>query len=126
MRIVICGWPASGKSRLADELASKFGIQTVYHTDSLVRTHQWSEASEAASFWFDEPGSWIIEGVAVPRALRKWIARHPDDDPPFDQFIIMPVPDDKQQAEMKPGQITMGKGHDTVLRGLEEWLGPWL
>ena len=125
MRIVICGWPASGKSRHAEELSSKLGIE-VKHTDSLVRTHSWSDASEAASHWFDQPGPWIIEGVAVPRALRKWQARHPDEDPPFDQFILMPIPDEKIQADMKAGQITMGKGHDTVLRGLEDWLGPWL
>jgi dephospho-CoA kinase len=121
MRVVICGWPGSGKSKLADELASKLGVKPKA-TDSLIRTHAWSDASEAASFWFDEPGPWVIEGVAVPRALRKWHARHPDEDPPFDQIIVC----QPRVDGLKPGQITMGKGHDTVLRGLEEWLGPLL
>jgi len=125
VRIVICGWPCSGKSEKAKELGSKFGI-TPKATDSLVRTYEWSEASRVASHWFDEPGPWIIEGVAVPRALRKWHMRNPDADPPFDQIIVQPVPDERQRVDMKPGQITMGKGHDTVLRELEEWLGPLL
>jgi hypothetical protein len=36
----------------------------------------WSESSQAASLWFDEPGRWIAEGVAMARALRKWLARN--------------------------------------------------
>lgn len=122
MRIVITGWPGSGKSELARELGSKLCI-TPRATDSLVRTHDWSAASLVVSTWFDEPAPWIIEGVAVPRALRKWHARNPDSDPPFDRLIVLPHPDEAQRLAMKPGQITMGRGHDTVLRELEEWLG---
>jgi dephospho-CoA kinase len=122
MRIIICGWPGSGKSTLANELASRLGV-TPRATDSLVRTNEWSEVSRIVSHWFDEPGPWIIEGVAVPRALRKWCLRHPGEDPPCDQLIVMPIPD---ATDMKPGQITMGKGHDTVLRELEDWLGHML
>lgn len=36
----------------------------------------WSESSLAASYWFDEPGVWLCEGVTMPRALRKWLARN--------------------------------------------------
>lgn len=125
MRIVICGWPGSGKSEYAKELGSKFGV-TPRATDSLVKTHDWSAASLVVSTWFDEPGPWIIEGVAVPRALRKWHLRNPDADPPFDNLVIMPHPDEAARLAMKQGQITMGRGHDTVLRELEEWLGPLL
>lgn len=122
-RIIICGWPNSGKSAHAEELSAKLGIP-VKHTDSLIRTMQWSEVSETVSRWFDEPGPWIIEGVAVPRALRKWRARNPDaEGVPFDQLIVMPEPDTEG---MKPGQVSMGRGHDTVLRQLEEWIGGYL
>jgi hypothetical protein len=122
-RIIICGWPNSGKSHHAEELSAKLGIP-VRHTDSLIRTMQWSDVSETVSHWFDEPGPWIIEGVAIPRALRKWKARNPDtNEVPFDKLIIMPEPD---TTEMKPGQISMGRGHDTVLKQLEDWIGGYL
>ena len=83
-----------------------------------MNTHEWSEASEAISFWFDEPGPWIIEGVVIPRALRKWRKRHPGEAPPFDQLIVMPQP---KLEGLKPGQIAMGRGVDTVLLGFVEW-----
>jgi hypothetical protein len=125
MRIVICGWPGSGKSFLAKELGSKLGI-TPKSTDSLVRTHDWSAASALVSTWFDIEEPWIIEGMTVPRALRKWHVRNPGGDPPFDKIYVMPHPDEKQRLKMTQGQITMGRGHDTVLRELEDWLGPLL
>jgi hypothetical protein len=124
VRIVICGWPGSGKSELAKELGSKMNV-VPRSTDSM-KYLGWSEASEAVSHWFDEPGPWIIEGVAVPRALRKWHARNPDADPPIDKIIVLPHPDESQRVEMKAGQITMGRGHDTVLRELEPWLASLL
>jgi hypothetical protein len=71
-RVVIAGGPRCGKS----VLSSKLGIPRVRGTDELIGLG-WSEASLAASRWFDEPGPWIAEGVAMPRALRKWLAAHP-------------------------------------------------
>lgn len=50
-------------------------------TDDLIETHDWSEASAEVASWFDAPGPWVIEGVAVPRALRKWLAAHPEGKP---------------------------------------------
>ena len=117
MRTLITGWPRAGKSTLAAELATARGI-TPIATDSLMNTHEWSEASEAISYWFDEPGPWIIEGVVVPRALRKWRKRHPGEAPPFDEMIIMAQP---KLEDLKPGQISMGRGLDTVLIGMVEW-----
>lgn len=117
MRTLITGWPKAGKSTLAAELASQRGI-TPIATDSLMNTHEWSEASEAISYWFDEPAPWIIEGVVIPRALRKWHHRHPNQQPPFDELIIMPTP---KLEGMKAGQISMGRGIDTVILGLVEW-----
>lgn len=74
MRTVILGGPGTGKTTLAQELGST-GIP-VRHTDDLIHSHEWSEASEAASHWLDEPGPWIVEGVAAVRALRKWLERN--------------------------------------------------
>lgn len=121
MRVVICGWPGAGKSTFAKELGEKLGV-TPKATDA-VRHLGWSECSEEVSHWFDEPGPWIVEGIAVPRALRKWHERNPDKEPPFEKFYNMRHPN---PAELKQGQSTMGKGHDTVLRELEEWLGALL
>ena len=44
MRVVICGWPSSGKSLLARELGSKMNV-TPRATDDLAKTHDWSAAS---------------------------------------------------------------------------------
>lgn len=129
MRVVICGWPGSGKSELAKELGSKMGV-TPMATDSISRTMDWSSASETISHWFDKEGPWIIEGVAVPRALRKWLARNTKGttlpDVPFDRLFVLPHPNEEVRLKMKPGQITMGRGHDTVLRELNPWLDSYL
>ncbi len=73
MRILICGVPRSGKTTLAAELERKHGLRA-RHTDDLIHLG-WSEASAAAADWLDLPGPWIVEGVAVGRALRKWLAQ---------------------------------------------------
>lgn len=73
MRIVICGGPGSGKSEFALELSARYGLP-VLHTDDLT-TLEWSEQSVVAARWLNREGSWIIEGVTMVRALRKWLAR---------------------------------------------------
>ena len=40
--------------------------------DDLIDTHEWSAASAEVARWLDDEGPWIIEGVAMSRALRKW------------------------------------------------------
>jgi hypothetical protein len=55
------------------------GLQPM-HTDDLIALG-WSEASAAVIPWISRPGPWIIEGVAVPRALRKWFAANPTGKP---------------------------------------------
>jgi broad-specificity NMP kinase len=72
MRILIAGAPRAGKTTLAAMLEREHKL-TALHTDTLIPLG-WSEASDAAARWIDEPGPWIIEGVAVVRALRKWLA----------------------------------------------------
>lgn len=110
-RIVIIGWPKSGKTTLA----RTFG--TFRSTDS-VMDRGWSEASEIVATWFDAPGSWVIEGVAVPRALRKWRDRHRGYKPPVDKVIRLGT----LKAPIASGAATMGKGIDTVFAEIEPWL----
>lgn len=125
-RVVIIGGPCSGKSSLARQL----GLPT-WCSDpiSKVRAPQvgvtylregltWSEASEhVARNWLTMPGPWCIEGVALARALRKWIdganwafglALHM----PCDRIIVLrhAHPDTSPTKE----QRAMGKGVFTV------------
>ena len=121
-RIAITGGPLTGKTTLAGELQMRPPDDgecrpRIRHTDHLVPLG-WSEASAAAALWFDEPGPWIIEGVAVPRALRKWRDAHPGQRPPVDRVIYLSEP---HQVCMR-GQSSMAKGVESVFRELEPWL----
>lgn len=79
-RILVAGGPRVGKTWVADRIGAELGIP-VRHTDDLIGTHGWSEASEEVARWMDEPGPWVIEGVAVVRAVRKWLRAHPEGRP---------------------------------------------
>lgn len=131
-RIVITGGPKTGKTTLANHLAlgGTFtdgrtgpgrtrgpGMKAVRHTDDLIHLG-WSEASQAASLWFNEPGPWIIEGVAAVRALRKWHAQHAFQPPPADRVIFLT----ETFEEPTPGQRAMAKSCETMLRDIEPWL----
>ncbi len=107
MRIVISGAPKTGKTTLADDMAGTG--RSAMHTDDLIGSLDWSEASAEVSTWFDWPGSWIVEGVAVPRALRKWLARNPEGKP-CDVAIVLSKP----HVEQTKAQLAMGKGVDKV------------
>lgn len=101
MKVAIAGGPRTGKTTFALET---FGASLVRHTDDLIGSHDWSEASLAASQWFNEPGVWCIEGVAVPRALRKWLAANPGK--PCDRVYWLT----KAHTPLSAGQATMAKG----------------
>jgi adenylate kinase family enzyme len=116
MRIVITGSPQAGKTTLANLLVKIFGLP-LFQTDT-VKHLGWSEASECVSTWFGMDGDWIIEGVTVPRALRKWQMNHPDESPPFDWFIFMENP----RGALESGQETMRK----QVRGLAETQRSWI
>jgi hypothetical protein len=118
VKILISGWPKTGKTTTASEIGAALGV-IVRSTDDLIGLG-WSEASEAAAKWLDEPGPWIIEGVAVPRAVRKWLAANPGRPPSWDRFIVLEGP----HVALTSGQTTMGKGIDTVLREIAAH-APW-
>lgn len=122
-RILITGAPCTGKSTLAASLGlphyctdpsrmTAMGIGTPDHLD-------WSEASEyVAREWLTMPGPWVIEGVAVPRALRKWGS----DTLPADKLVVLTVP----HVELTSGQRMMGSALHCVLDELADWLAPIL
>ncbi len=105
-RIVIVGGPSTGKSTLAHRLTAP---ERVRCTDELVGVLEWSEASAEVARWFDEPGPYVIEGVATARALRKWLAAHPDAS--LDAVIVLTG---RPFAELSKGQAAMSKGVATV------------
>lgn len=89
----------------------------IHHTDDLIHLG-WSEASAAVCEWIDSPGPWIIEGVAVSRALRKWRDTHLGP-PPVDRVIYLSEPHEL----LSTGQLAMAKGVRTVHDEIEDWLG---
>jgi hypothetical protein len=76
------------------------------HTDDLIGVLDWSGCSHRIAFdWFAQPGPWIIEGVAVGRALRKWLAANPEGKP-CDEVILLWSP----RVTLTPKQAVMAKG----------------
>jgi adenylate kinase family enzyme len=121
MRIVITGPPQSGKTTVGKILSGIFGIP-LWSTDSLLPENlEWSEYSRRVAEWFDKPGDWLIEGVVVPRALRKWAAAHPTVPPPFDKFVLLREPHNNL---VKLGQQTMAKQVIALSEELQEWISP--
>jgi hypothetical protein len=98
LRIVIAGGPRTGKTTLAASL----GLP-VFHTDDLIPLG-WVAAGAAAADWIDQPGPWVIEGVTVARALRRWLKRH--DGAPCDLIAFLARP----AIPRTRGQEAMAKG----------------
>jgi hypothetical protein len=111
LSVAIAGGPRTGKTTAAG-LLGKLGYQ-VRGTDSLVETHDWSAASEATAEWFGPSGQ-VIEGVAVARALRKWLKAHPTGKP-CDIVLLL----DEPQVPRTPKQEAMAKGCRTVWGEIE-------
>lgn len=103
-RLCIIGGPRVGKTTLASSM------ENVLHTDDLVGQLEWSAASElVATDWLERPGPWVIEGVAVARGLRKWLAANAQG-MPCDRVLELTKP----LVELSKGQAAMAKGHETV------------
>ena len=103
-RVCIIGPPRSGKTTLASTMTN------VRHTDDLIGILDWSAASEhVADEWLMSPGPWVIEGVAVVRALRKWLASH-SNGKRCDRVIVMT----QTHVELSKGQAAKAKGHEKI------------
>jgi adenylate kinase family enzyme len=106
-QIFIAGVPRAGKTTFGRQLAATLDV-ALRSTDDLIATHGWSEASAEVAKWFNAPDGQVIEGVAVPRALRKWLAAYPGR--PADAVVWMPSP----RLTLSEGQETMSRGCSTV------------
>lgn len=110
-RVLVTGWPRTGKSTtIAPALAAERGC-AVRATDDLIGAMDWSAASAEVATWLDAPGPYVIEGVAGARALRKWLEAHPGERPPVDLVVVCRDP----LVALTGRQAGMGKGVDTVL-----------
>jgi adenylate kinase family enzyme len=81
LRYIVTGEPRSGKTTFSEVLRGHLGI-VPRHTDSAFRLSRGPEwrlrgFSEHVAQWIDEPGPWVIEGVAAMRALERWLGRSP-------------------------------------------------
>jgi adenylate kinase family enzyme len=111
--VILCGGPRTGKSTLAVRLSERHSIPVKFG-DSLVGTHEWSEASLEVSNWIDDPEPWIIDGVVAVRALRKWLPRNPDAKP---DFVVVYMRDNIQVQTDK--QKAMAKAIHTIWKEVE-------
>lgn len=102
-RTLITGHPWTGKTELARSMSPAFR-----DTDETIPLG-WSEGSAEVATWFNAPGPWVICGVAIPRALRKWLPT--SDAKPCDHVIVLV---NEPFKRLNPGQLTMAKGHDKV------------
>lgn len=120
-RILIVGGPRIGKSTLSLVLQERLGI-SVLHKSHDVEDLGWSQSSDAAALWFSEP-EWIIEGVQMARALRKWLAANPGQPLDCDIIYLTNGPLARDNAgriiQLKPGQVSMTKGVKTVFEEIE-------
>lgn len=116
-KVLIAGGPSVGKTTLAKKLQASglLGDINTYHTDDLIGLTTWSGVSEQVSTWFDRPGPWIIEGVAVPRALRKWLLANPTGKPADVVYWSSTA-----YIPLLGGKAAMTKGVLTVWKQIEE------
>jgi KaiC/GvpD/RAD55 family RecA-like ATPase len=108
MKIAVVGSPKSGKTTFSNSMDGN-----VKHTDDLISLG-WSEVSKNASYWFDDDAVNVVEGVAVARALRKWLSRNKSGKP-VDKIIFLINPPFQKLSD---GQLRMAKGIVTVWDGI--------
>ena len=106
-RIGITGGPNTGKTTLANEYAEHRSGSVVVHGDSLMHL-EWSESSkQLAEIGNATEPPVIIEGVQIPRAIRKGLS--------LDVLVVRFTP----FVTLTNRQQGMQKSIDTVLKDCE-------
>jgi hypothetical protein len=135
-RILIAGVVGSGKSILAMREAQKLGLPNALCTDTPSQSQRrtgwqlhapesfsgdWSALSQwIADVWLTRNGPWVIEGMAVPRALAKWRAMSGIDEMPCDKLIVLA----ETHLELSRRQVAMGQSALGKLNALlVDWPG---
>lgn len=108
MVTMIAGWSGTGKTTLAEAMAADLGV-SLLSTDAFIGLG-WSAGSAHVAELCADGAPRIVEGVAVPRVLRKLLAAAPTVRP-CDRLIMLT----QAHREQTPGQVAQGKGHDSVL-----------
>jgi adenylate kinase family enzyme len=109
VRLLIAGVPRAGKTTLSNLLhPPAHSAKLVLHTDDFMHLG-WSQVSAFIATKFDIRGPWIVEGVAVVRAARKWLATH-HSGTPCDEVRWLGTP----RVPLSNGQATMAKACETV------------
>lgn len=101
-RVAIAGGPRVGKTTLAASATDR----PVIGTDAY-RSHAWEFIPAKVIADVEKHHSFVLEGVQVARALRKGLRA--------DAVVYMGLP---KVTDLLPGQVSMAKGVETVLR---EW-----
>ena len=113
-RIIISGPPRTGKTSLAATLRETHYVR---HTDEIA-SMAWSAQSEEACKWIlDTWGSWVIEGAATSRALRKALRAYPHGRPA--SLVVRLeralVPRTREQERMAQGELTIWREVEPLL-----------
>lgn len=109
VRVVIVGGPRCGKTTLADKYGQLHAGLPVYHSDDFKQL-EWSRASDVLCHMMESmSGRWLFEGVAMVRALRKWLAKNPQGRPCEVVMCLW-----RPFEGLSPGQASMAKGVRTV------------
>ncbi len=104
-KVAITGAPKSGKTTFTD----LFKNCKIIHGDDYIKDFEWSQQSAMLANLVNEmPNSLIIEGVVVPRAIRKGMK--------VDCVVYLV----KIWEELTNKQVAMGKGIVTVLNEVSE------
>lgn len=108
MVTMIAGWSGTGKTTLAQATATAQDV-ALLSTDAFIGLG-WSAGSAHVAELCADGVPRIVEGVAVPRVLRKLLAAAPAVKP-CDHLIVLT----QAHRPQTPGQVAQGKGHDSVL-----------
>jgi hypothetical protein len=123
-RVVIDGGPRRGKSEIAKKIAADG--RRYHHGDELrdrpewaglTKEEKWSAGSQLASEWLDEEGPYVLDNVAMGRALRKWLKRNPTGKP-ADVVVHL----SGAVIESSSGQEGMATGSDSVWKEIRSEL----